>query len=208
MKKIICFALALILMFSLTACMDGLFVKSVAGSWSLRMEESQESTLALLENFDLYEEEIALVKTPLYTVKHVQFNEDMTYRYYFDAQLEKACVREFLLAMFDALYEGRSTLYACYGVDLSELSKEEFFQFYAELYEVTDYDALIEAFVDAAYDYESLDDTESGTYTITLNQITMDAPGTESDGTVQYKVKDNTLTLTYSNTTEVYTKVN
>ena len=208
MKKILCLALVAILMLSMTACGEALFVKSVAGTWSCRMEESAEYTQKLLESFELYEEEIALIDTPLYTVKHVQFNEDMTYRYYYDVDLEKECVREFFVAMFDSLYEGKSTLTDCYEIDLSTLSKDEFFQFYADLYMAQDYDALIDTFVDNAYDYDTFANAESGTYTINLNQITKETDNPDAAGTIQYKVKDNTLTLTYSDGTEVYTKVN
>ena len=208
MKKLLCLLLAMALMLSLAACADGLFVITIAGTWSCRREETMENPLQLLENYELYEEEIALIDFPLYTVKHVQFNEDMTYRYFYDAQQEKACVREFFLAVFDALYEGRSTLSDCYEIDMSSLSKDDFLQRYADFYEAENFDALIDLFVDSAYDYDNFTDAESGTFTMSLNQINMDAPGEEFDGTVGFKVQDNTLTLTYADMTEVYNKVN
>ena len=51
-------------------------------------------------------------------------------------------------------------------------------------------------------------DAPDYTFTMRLNQIDMDAPGEEFDGTVGFKVQDNTLTLTYADMTEVYNKVN
>ena len=208
MKKLLCVMLAVLLVVSLSGCVDSFFAKNIMGTWSYRVQESQENVDMLLENLDMYPEEIALIETPLYTVKHLEFNEDMTYRYYYEVETEKTCVREFLTAAFESIYAGRDTLAACYEMDMSAMTKDEFFQFYAQIYSQESFEALIDTFVELAYDYESLSNTESGTYTVSLNQITMDAPGEEYDGTVGYKLEDDTLTLTYSDSTEVYTKVN
>ena len=62
MKKLLCLLLAMALMLSLAACADGLFVKTIAGTWSCRREESKENTLQLLENYELYEEEIPVAQ--------------------------------------------------------------------------------------------------------------------------------------------------
>ena len=208
MKKLLCLLLAMALMLSLAACADGLFVKSIAGTWSCRTEESKETTLTLLEGYELLDEEIALVDFPLYTVKYIEFNEDMTYRYYYDIQQEKALLREFLVDVFEAMYEGRSTLSACYEIDMSVLSQEEFLQFYADMYAAESIDALMDVFVDSSFTHDGIVEAENGTFTMSLNQINMDAPGEEFDGTVGFKVQDNTLTLTYADMTEVYNKVN
>ena len=56
MKKLFCAMLAALLMLSLAACDALMPAKQLEGTWKTKTEEFREYTLALLENFDFYEE--------------------------------------------------------------------------------------------------------------------------------------------------------
>ena len=112
--------------------------------------------------------------------------------------------------MLADLYAGRDTLvevYSSQGVDVSTLSEEEFYAFYAALYEEEDLDSLLDVFVENTYDFESIEAFETGTYTITAKKIMLDTEGTENDGTVEYTVEGDKLTLVYNDGTENYTRL-
>ena len=204
MKKQICIVLALVLTLSLTGC-SLLPGNPLVGAWVCRTEESAEYTRELLESFDLYEEEIALIQTPLYTVKHLTLNRDKTYSYATRQETEAACLREFIYAIFDEMYAGRASLSDCYEWDMSGLSKEEFLQFYASLYEMTDFDALVTLWIENSG--TAIGEYETGTYQIRFGKIHMNmADSEEGDGYVTYLLEGDTLTLTYSNSVEVYTR--
>ncbi len=204
MKKQICIVLALVLTLSLAGC-SLLPGNPLVGAWVCRTEESAEYTRELLESFDLYEEEIALIQTPLYTVKHLTLNRDKTYSYATRQETEVACLREFIYAIFDEMYAGRASLSDCYEWDMSGLSKEEFLQFYASLYETTDFDALVTLWIENSG--TAIGEYETGTYQIRFGKIHMNmADSEEGDGYVTYLLEGDTLTLTYSNSVEVYTR--
>lgn len=207
MKKLLCAVLALMLMLSLAAC-DEVYIEKIEGSWSIQVLESDEQKQVLMDNIEMYEEEIALVDTALYTTKTVTFNADKTYSFAENAEDVKQGVEDFYRGLFDDLYEGRDSLYACYEVDMSSFTQEQFRQFYADLYAAEDYEAMIQLFTDNAYNYDELGIYETGTYTITATRITMDTLGTEDDGYVGYSVDGDSLTLKFNDATEVYNKVN
>lgn len=205
MRKRFCIALVLLFALTLTACDSLLPQKQLIGTWTCRTEESREYSLALLENFDMYEEELALVQTPLYTVRYLTFNQDKTYSYATRPETEEACLREFFQGAFDDLYENRESISACYDWDMSALSKEEFLAFYAALYETEDFDALMNLWLESAG--TTIGQYETGTYRIILSKIHMNADdGDDSDGYVTYQLEDNILTLTYGDAVEIYTK--
>ena len=204
MNKQICIVLALVLTLSLAGC-SLLPGNPLVGAWVCRTEESAEYTRELLESFDLYEEEIALIQTPLYTVKHLTLNRDKTYSYATRQETEATCLREFIYAIFDEMYAGRASLSDCYEWDMSGLSKEEFLQFYASLYEMTDFDALVTLWIENSG--TAIGEYETGTYQIRFGKIHMNmADSEEGDGYVTYLLEGDTLTLTYSNSVEVYTR--
>lgn len=207
MKKIIACVVAVLLVASLAACNVD-YSEALVGTWVCRVVDTDENKNVLMENMELYEEEIALVDTTLYTAKTVTFNADMTYSFSEDVQGVKDYLKEFYEGMFQDLYEGRLSLSKCYEVDISLLPEEEFYQFYADLYMAEDYDALITKLVDNTYDYENFKITEQGSYKVSSKMISFDAEGTENDGNVTYSVKDGKLTIEYSDATEVYSPLN
>ena len=208
MKKQIAMILCCVLLLgSLAACESVDYVAQVEGTWICAVEQ-QEQKQKLMENMELYEEEMALVDTKLFTAKTVTFNADKTYYFAEDPDRVKAHLRNFYSGLFQDLYEGRAALAECYDTDISQLSEEEFFQFYAELYGAKDYEALIPQLADNTYDYDAFEKLEEGTFGIGSKGITVDTEGTENDGTISYTLKDGVLTLVYSDSTEVYTRHN
>ena len=210
MKKLICVILSLMMMVGLCACeSEADLLLKVNGSWSVKMEETQETYDNLMESIELYEAELAAIDTTLYTVKTATFNADKTYVLEEKAEDVQECLREFFQGAFADLYEKRETLKDCYEQDISILSEEEFYQFYANLYSKEDFDALIEHFATKLYNYDNFEPIDEGTYTISSTRITLqsDDAFNSDDGYVTYSVDGDTLTLTWSNDVEVYTKV-
>lgn len=203
MKKCLCLLLATLCILSLVGC------KSAATPelWAMDLEVDHNMVIGKMENMSLYPEELNLVAEPLYTRVYLQLNPDGTFVYYKDSATEKALVQEFFRKAFDAMYTGRNYLSDVYQTDFSTISKEDFFRFYTDLYSVTDYDALIEKFANSIYDYTTFGELTHGTYTQKNGVITMDAEDNNYDETAEFTIKDNQLTLYFSDRTEVYQRI-
>ncbi len=207
--------LLLLLTLALTVCLfsgcetEADKVEKLSGNWSTVTENSRQQATALLESVDLYPEEIALAEDiPLTYVQAVEFTAQKSYRFYICSDDTLECVRSYFLDVFDALYEGRQTLNELYDQDFGPMKAEEFQQFYARLYVVNDFDALIRQFTACAYAPAVLDPPlETGTYTIRGNNILCTAAGEDEAGSLGYTLKDDQLTLSYSDGTEVYTRI-
>lgn len=185
--------------------------EALAGTWSCVVDDSESEARALLDFIEAYEDEIAAADlTSLKFVKTVTFNADKTYRFGYDIEGTKACVRDFYDRFFNGLYDVRGTLNDDYGMDFDSMSKEEFLAFYAELYGYAYYEDLLDALSEEVYDYASLaaNGIETGTFTINRNQILCTITGETEAESMDYSIKGNTLTLGYMDGTEVYTKVN
>lgn len=214
MKKALILTLALLMLVS-TLCGCGALLggnkyEALSGTWSAVIPDSAEEARELLEAIDAYEDEIAAAD--LYSLKYVKtvtFTEEKTYRFAFDTQATIACVREFLDGYFHALYPIRANLNDDYEMDFGGMSEYEFLAFYAELYGYTYYEEMLDDLSSSIYKYDSLETQmrETGTYTIEGNKIMCTITGTSKAEGMEYKIKDSTLTLTYVNATEVYTKV-
>ena len=183
-------------------------VASLAGTWYLTISDTETTAQALLENVDFYPEEIACVDlTTLTSVKTVKFTEEKTYSFDYDADSTRTCTRAFFEAAFDAMYENRASLGQLYDVDFEPTSKEEFRQFYADLYSTADYSGLLDALADNGYDFEELAKPwEEGTYSIKGNIIAMTIVGESAADTLKYSIENDTLTLTYADGVEVYSR--
>ncbi len=193
---------------SLCACGSDKKMELLTGTWSMATSNSEEQAMVLLEAIDLYEEEIAVVdKSAACIVKIVEFSSDKTYRFAYDVDATKVCVREFYIRVFEDLYENRASLASLYEEDITQLGEEDFYLFYAALYGVDSYDALMDKFTGNAYNYESLaENIETGTYKVVGDKILTTITGETEAESLGYKVEGNTLTLSYTNATEVYTK--
>ncbi|MDD5953889.1 MAG: hypothetical protein PUD38_01670 [Firmicutes bacterium] len=183
-------------------------IQSLAGTWYLTISDTETTAQALLENVDFYPEEIACVDlTTLKSVKVVTFTAEKTYSFAYDADGTRACTRAFFEAAFDAMYENRASLGQLYDVDFEPASKEEFRQFYAELYSTADYSGLLDALVENGYDYDELvKPWEEGSFTINGNVIAMTILGQSEAETLKYSIEGDALTLTYADGVEVYSR--
>lgn len=178
--------------------------EKLEGTWKTTVVADEEFKELLLQNFDLYEEEISLAKdVPLKYVKLLTFYSS-DYRFSYDKSETIALLREYFHGMMDAMYEGRTALNDVYGTDFGAMTESEFQQFYAELYEASDYNALVEVF---ATDMINMDeDVESGSYYIKSKKIYFKMAEDTEYEYCDYTVKGDTLTLNYSDDVEVYTK--
>ena len=184
-------------------------IEALAGTWIATISETESVAQTLLENIDLYPEEIACVDlTTFKSVKILKFTTDQTYQYAWDPDGTRACAREFYEGVFNSLYENRASLGQLYEVDFDSLSKEEFLQFYADLYVADDFPALLDKLADNCFDYEALaEPDEEGTFAIDGNFIDMTILGESKVESVEYTLGGGVLMLTYVNTVEVYSRV-
>lgn len=213
--RILALLLTLVLAASLLCACESIEDKyaALAGTWIMYQPDSEEQVMILLESIDLYEEEIALVdKTSLRYAWIVEFDTAGNIRQAQPVDENKALVREFYEGMFDAFFEGRASLDDLYEDDLSAMSREEFDQFYATLYGFETFEALLDQFVINAYKYDEWTDLRNGTFTFESNRLSIvdsvkDENGLPQSYSIIYKLEGDTLTLTYSDGEEVYTKV-
>lgn len=185
-------------------------ISKLAGTYVTEDPIDAESMEEILERYDFYPEEIALVEPAQLVVdKYVEFHEEKTYTFYYDVADFRADVENYFRDAFDSMYAGRSQLSALYELDMEAMSAEEFKAFYAELYSQASFDDLIAAFTEDAFSYDVLeDDTEVGTFTIEDGKILCTINGTYTAESMGYKLDGSTLTLTFSNDVEVYTRRN
>lgn len=183
-------------------------IDQLAGVYTT-LEDNTDSVSDLLSLVDLSQEELALTGgVELKLVKLVEFTQNRDYRFSYDAEQSRQLVRAMYADALDAVYQGRATLTALYGDEIATATQEEFQQFYAELYSLTSYDELLDAFADNAFDYDALsEDYETGTYTIEGKKILCTITGESEAEYLEYKLDGDTLTLTYSDMVETYTRV-
>ena len=218
-KRVLCLALACVMLCMLCACGNKAEVLAArqeelcANLWLTITPDSEEQALALLENIDMYPEEIALVDlTSLEYARIMEYKMDGTYRQYISVEHTKDLVREFYEGVFHTLYDNRTALGSLYEEDLASMDKEQFLTFYASLYAYEDFYVLLGEFVDSAYDYQ-WEDLESGTYTMkSVNIISIKRTSTDPEadptGTIPFKLENGTLTLEYGDGDVTYTKYN
>lgn len=182
--------------------------EEVSGSWSSTLKDTPEQARALLEHIDAYEEEIAAADLDsLEYVKTVTFDMEKQYRFGYDVEATRQCVRNFYDGFFNDLYEARTTLNDAYGMDFDAMSKEDFLLFYAEIYGYSTYAELLDDLVENSYDFEELSKpTEVGTYSFEGNRIMCTILGDTQAESLIYAIDGDELTLTYSNAVEVYTR--
>lgn len=209
MKKVIALLLAVVMLCSLSACeLSGASMEDLCGTWSLELYQDAETVQTILTNLDFYEEEIALIDlNSLACIMCVQFNEDKTYSYYFDIADTKVSVRKFFEGAMSDLYTGRASLSEAYGQDMTTMTEDGFYQFYADLFGAATIDELLDSFVEFAFDYEILAETlEEGTFRIMLKDIYKTPDGKTEEESMGFSIDGDTLTLSYLDGDEVYTR--
>ena len=208
MKKTLTLALILVMLCCLfCGCeTEADKIAAIAGRWETVNYYSSDSVAQSLENLDLYEEEIALLDTGAIGIVDVfEFTTDKTYTMTVDAEESIAMVDAYFRNAFATFYENRDKLASCYTADIVSMTEEEFKQFYVDMYGQTDFDALINMFVYSLTDEEYLlEDTEYGSFRIASGKIFCKALGESEESYITYTVEGDTLTLTFTNKTEVY----
>ena len=117
------------------------------------------------------------------------------------------CVRDFYDTYFNALYEGRATLEEAYGESFVEMTQAEFRQYYATIYGYTDYIEMLDDFAQIAYDYDALEEPyEVGTFRVAYDEIWFTLQNETKEESVEAKLDAGSLTLTYIDGVETYTK--
>lgn len=185
-------------------------VEQLAGVYTT-MEGHTDIVQDLLSLINLSQEKLALTGgAELKFTKLVEFTQSRDYRFSYDAEQNKQQIRTMYADALDAIYQGRSTLTEMYGDEIATVTKEKFQHFYAELYSLTSYNELLDAFVDSTFDYDALsEDYETGTYTIEDKKILCTIAGESKAEYMEYKLDGDTLTLTYKDmVVETYTRVN
>lgn len=205
-RKLTALVLAAVLLLALTGCELGSDkVEALAGRWELTMRDSQEQAEELMEQVDFYPEEMEICKDiPLTSVKVVEFDTEKNYAYSFDPVQTRRCVRDFYSACFEMLYANREKLNEAYEADLTGLTQEEFYLMYAQMYEQTDLDALLDLFADGAYVYEDMERYEVGTFRLLGDQILCTEEGSDREESMSYKLTGDELELEYSDGSETY----
>ena len=199
-KRILALSLAALLVMGLFAGCESEADKIavLAGTWTMVGQDSEEEAKELLENIDLYEEEIAMADLTTLTYKqNVVFTAEKTYHFVYDVEGTIACVREFFVETFAALYEGRATLNEVYGQEFDQMTEAEFQQFYADLYSAENFETLMD---------QMAEPWETGTYSIKGDDIMCTITGETQAEALGYSIENDELTLTYSDAVEVYTR--
>lgn len=206
--------LKLILVLTLTmamlcGCGGSASVEDLAGEWNMTVASPEEDVTYLLDSMDLYTEERAFVdQDSLSYVLAANFSTDGSYSFTYDVEANKACVREFYEGVMAALYENRAELTSLYGEEVTDMSREAFDQFYAEAYGMASYEVLMNNLVEYAFDYDVLGEPlEVGTFTIVGSNLMCTVEGETEVGSIGFALDGDTLTLTYSDGEEVYTRV-
>ena len=212
MKKariLLTLALVLALLGCLCACDSTEKMEALAGTYTMTAVDSEAQFMEFMESIEAYDEEIALAdKNSLKFVKLVTFDAKGNYSFADDVAGNKKCLREFYEGYFAALYAGRTTLNTVYETTFDNMTEAEFQQYYAEIYNCSNYAALLDTLVENAYDWEAKEAPwETGKYKIRDNRIYFTMTGDSDAEYISYTLKGDTLTLTYSNAEEVYTRV-
>lgn len=167
--KVIIVALILVVLLALLLhgfCGEEVMVEDLTGKWVTNGHSSRKSAASLLEKLDFCQEELAIVNLDsLEYVKYVEFTEDKEYKFYYDMEATKVCVREFFGGVLDSLFEKRAELNDVYGVEFEAMSREEFKQYYTAMYGFGDLETMLDTFSEQALNYIALAEfSEKGTY--------------------------------------------
>lgn len=200
-----------VLLVAVLLCGCGASIKAgdLAGKWTMREQSPQDEATYLLDVIDLYTEERALVDLDsLDYVLAVEFSEDGSYSFYYDVEANKECVREFYTGVMDVLYENRAIIGELYETDMGAMTRDEFNQFYVDLYAVASYEFLMDSFVDYAYDYDALaEPLETGTYKIVGDSLLCTITGETEASSIGCELEGDSLKLIYVDGEENYTRV-
>lgn len=207
MRRMLSLLLAVLLVGTLCGCGNTEKLEELCGAWEMTYTEDAETTRGLLEAMEFYEEEIALADlNGLQSVMTVEFTREKTYCYSYDIDAIKASLRDFYDNTVVAVYNARANLTDIYGFETINMSESEFKAFYAELFSLESYEALLDYFVENSLDFSSLVDFDKGSFRLSGSRIICTAEGSDLEEEMSYSISGNTLTLVYADGKEVYTR--
>ena len=180
---------------------------ALCGVWEMEVSVPREDVRSLLENNDFYDEEITLADLgTLSYLQTVTFREDGTYSFNVDKEASQALIDAFFRGMFQKLFAGRETLNEVYGVDFGQMDEAQFRQFYAELYETQDFEALIALFAENTLDLEGMQELETGSFKLKNGKIDFVTSSIDQEGVADYTIDGDKLTIEYIDGVEEYTR--
>ena len=184
-------------------------MEALAGTWTMTAVDSEAQFMEFMESIEAYDEEVALAdKSSLKYVKLVTFDAKGNYSFADDVAGNKKCIRDFYDGYFADLYAGRTTLNSVYETTFDNMSETEFQQYYAELYNCTNYTDLLDTLVENAYDWDAKEAPwETGKYKLRGNRIYCTISGKSDSEYISYTLKGDSLTLSYTNGEEIYTRI-
>ena len=208
MRKIAALFLAFVILGGICGCSTADRVAQLSGTWETTGYYDGDAMMELFVYMDLYEEEMALMDPAgIAYVQTMTFGEDLTYTIACDTDRSIALAREYYMQALDAFYEHREELEGCYGVSFGVMGKDSFFKFYAELYGVEDYEALIDLLTESTVDPDYLaEGEETGTYRVTPWRIYCTIDGEEGEQYIPYRLEDGILTLEFFEGEQAYTR--
>ena len=198
MRKIAAVFLVALILMGLCGCGSrGKRAEMLQGTWECRKYFDGDAMLEIFVHMDLYEEEIALLDPAgIGYVEAITFCPDMTYTIGCDAEQSVALAEQYFRDAMDAFYEHREELNVCYGISFGVMDRDNFNRFYADLYGVSDYEALIDMFTESVVDPAYLEEgAEHGTYRVTGRRIYCTADGETQSQYIPYSVEGDILTL-------------
>ena len=182
---------------------------ALRGSWRASIGCSRQTTQDLLDNIDLYDQERELLDFGGPQLVKIAHFADGTYRFEVDTDAVWDNVRAFYDKVFSVLYENRTKLNTLYNKTFDDMAEADFKTFYAELYGHADYETMLSALTDAAFDYEAMNVVETGTYTVEDEDMIYCEPNEShaSAGTLRVSVRGDGLNIAFAGGDEAYTRI-
>lgn len=104
------------------------------------------------------------------------------------------------------MFAGRETLGEIYDVDFGQMDEAQFQQFYAEIYEMQDFETLISLFSQNALNLEAMQELETGNFKVKNGKIDFVTSSIDQAGVADYTIDGEKLTITYMDGVEAYTR--
>lgn len=183
-------------------------MEALCGVWEMDVPIPRENARTVLENNDFYTEEITLADLgSLYYTQTVSFQEDGTYRFSVDVEASKEHTAAFFRGLFEDLFANRRLLNEVYGEAFEDMNEAQFQQFYADIYEMGDFETLISQLAENSLNFESLEEIETGEFKVKNGKIDFVTSSIDEEGVAEYAIDGDTLTITYIDGEEQYTRV-
>lgn len=220
MKKVMALVLAALMALSLCGCGESatsILKKEIVGTWVQDSPYTVDEAKDLLESYSFYEEEMAYTDlTHMKWVHTATFTADGKYSFSYDYDMTEQAYREFFDELIEGIYENleQPDLYDVYGLTKADFAGlDDFREFYAtQVFSFDSYaayiDAMVEHIMTEAYDFAAKTDYDHGTYTVTSKGLEVKEAGDTTSYLMPAKIDGNTLTLTFEEGNEIFTRMN